>query len=84
MTDDALLGQRLDEYRIETLLGRGGMARIYRALDVRLTAPLTTTTVPAVTSADSLSATSESPKLPLRPSSYAVNPAATAVYIGLN
>lgn len=36
MTDDALLGQQLDEYRIETLLGRGGMARIYRALDVRL------------------------------------------------
>ncbi|MGD8627328.1 MAG: protein kinase, partial [Anaerolineae bacterium] len=33
---DSLLGQRLDEYRLEALLGRGGMARIYRGLDVRL------------------------------------------------
>ncbi len=34
-TDD-LIGRQLDEYRLEALLGRGGMARIYRALDVRL------------------------------------------------
>ena len=31
-----LIGQQLDEYRIEELLGKGGMARIYRGLDVRL------------------------------------------------
>ncbi len=34
--DDSLLGQQLDEYRLEKLLGRGGMARVYRALDTRL------------------------------------------------
>jgi hypothetical protein len=33
---DSLLGQQLDEYRLEALLGRGGMARVYRGLDVRL------------------------------------------------
>jgi serine/threonine protein kinase len=31
-----LIGQQLDEYRLEELLGKGGMARIYRGLDVRL------------------------------------------------
>ena len=36
MTDDSLLGQQLDEYRLEMLLGRGGMARVYRGLDRRL------------------------------------------------
>ncbi len=34
--DDSLLGRQLDEYRLDTLLGQGGMARIYRGLDVRL------------------------------------------------
>ena len=34
--NDPLVGQQLDEYRLEALLGRGGMARVYRALDVRL------------------------------------------------
>lgn len=33
---DSLYGKQLDEYRLEDLLGRGGMARVYRALDVRL------------------------------------------------
>lgn len=33
---DDLLGQQLDEYRLEALLGQGGMARIYRGYDVRL------------------------------------------------
>jgi serine/threonine protein kinase len=36
MTTDSLLGQHLDEYRLDALLGQGGMARVYRALDVRL------------------------------------------------
>ncbi|MCD4684599.1 MAG: serine/threonine protein kinase, partial [Anaerolineae bacterium] len=38
MTDeqDSLLGTTLDEYRIEALLGRGGMARVYRGRDTRL------------------------------------------------
>ncbi|HXV41818.1 MAG TPA: protein kinase [Anaerolineae bacterium] len=36
MLDDSLIGRRLDEYRLETLLGQGGMARVYRGLDVRL------------------------------------------------
>jgi serine/threonine protein kinase len=36
MTEDKLIGKRLGEYRIEALLGQGGMARIYRATDVRL------------------------------------------------
>lgn len=34
--NDELIGQQLDEYRLEDLLGRGGMARVYRAIDVRL------------------------------------------------
>ncbi|MBN1484984.1 MAG: protein kinase [Chloroflexia bacterium] len=33
---DSLIGQQLDEYRIDALLGQGGMARIYRGLDVQL------------------------------------------------
>ncbi len=33
---DSLLGVQLDEYRLDELLGQGGMARVYRALDVRL------------------------------------------------
>ena len=36
MSDDPLIGQQLDEYRIEALLGQGGMARVYRGLDTRL------------------------------------------------
>ncbi|HET7091314.1 MAG TPA: protein kinase, partial [Anaerolineae bacterium] len=36
MTTDSLLGKQLDEYRLEVLLGQGGMARVYRGLDVRL------------------------------------------------
>ncbi|MBN1311177.1 MAG: protein kinase [Anaerolineae bacterium] len=35
MTDD-LIGRQLDEYRVEALLGQGGMARVYRAIDVKL------------------------------------------------
>lgn len=36
MSEDTLIGKQLDEYRLEDLLGKGGMARVYRALDVRL------------------------------------------------
>ncbi len=36
MTEDYLIGKKLDEYQIEALLGRGGMARVYRAFDTRL------------------------------------------------
>lgn len=33
---DHLVGQLLDEYRIENPLGHGGMARVYRAFDTKL------------------------------------------------
>lgn len=36
MAKDALIGQQFDEYRLDKLLGRGGMARVYRGFDVRL------------------------------------------------
>lgn len=36
MATDDLIGQQLDEYRLDALLGRGGMARVYRGLDVHL------------------------------------------------
>ena len=34
--DETLLGMQLDEYRLEALLGSGGMARVYRARDTQL------------------------------------------------
>lgn len=33
---DSLIGKQLDEYRLEKLLGQGGMARVYRGLDLGL------------------------------------------------
>jgi serine/threonine protein kinase len=33
---DSLLGRTIDDYRLEKPLGQGGMAKVYRALDVRL------------------------------------------------
>jgi serine/threonine protein kinase len=36
MGADSLLGLNFDEYRIEKPLGAGGMAKVYRALDVKL------------------------------------------------
>ena len=36
MSEDRLIGEQLDEYRLEKLLGQGGMARVYRGLDVGL------------------------------------------------
>lgn len=34
--NDSLLNQQLDEYHLDTLLGQGGMARVYRGTDTRL------------------------------------------------
>ena len=36
MSTDALIGKQLGEYRLEAMLAQGGMARVYRAVDVRL------------------------------------------------
>ena len=36
MRPDSLLGMTFDEYRVEKPLGAGGMAKVYRALDVKL------------------------------------------------
>lgn len=36
MSEDNLIGRQLGEYSLETLLGQGGMARVYIAVDVRL------------------------------------------------
>lgn len=33
---DSILGQKLDEYLLENMLGQGNMARVYKALDTRL------------------------------------------------
>ncbi len=36
VADDSLLGLQLDEYRLDALLGQGGMAQVYYGWDVRL------------------------------------------------
>src|SRR5690606_2739071 len=36
MTRDSIVGRQLDEYRPLSLLGQGGMARVYLGVDVRL------------------------------------------------
>jgi serine/threonine protein kinase len=36
MSDDSLINQQLDEYRIVSLLGQGAMARVYLGLDTHL------------------------------------------------
>jgi eukaryotic-like serine/threonine-protein kinase len=35
MSDDSLLGAYLGEYQLESLLGQGGMARVYRGIDAQ-------------------------------------------------
>ncbi len=36
VSQDDFIGRQLDEYRLDVLLGQGGMARIYRGFDTRL------------------------------------------------
>ena len=55
MTDlnqDPLIGQQLDEYELLSLLGRGGMARVYRGRDVRLNRDVAIKVIDAVYQAD--------------------------------
>lgn len=43
---DALIGRRLGPYRIESLIGRGGMGVVYRGLDTRLRRPVAVKALP--------------------------------------
>ncbi len=40
MTDDPLIGKQLANYRLERILGRGGMAQVYYGTDVKLQRPV--------------------------------------------
>jgi len=40
MTDDPLIGRQLANFRLERVLGRGGMAQVYYGLDVKLQRPV--------------------------------------------
>ncbi|MEN9938693.1 MAG: hypothetical protein RLZZ387_5272 [Chloroflexota bacterium] len=40
MVDQQLIGQTIDSYTIEALIGRGGMSRVYRAFDRKLQRPV--------------------------------------------
>jgi serine/threonine protein kinase len=46
---DYLIGQRLANYRVERLLGRGGMASIYLGRDVKLDRPVAIKTIDVLT-----------------------------------
>ncbi|MCA9926749.1 MAG: protein kinase, partial [Anaerolineales bacterium] len=35
-----MIGQQIEQYRIETLLGKGGLGSVYRAQDINLTRPV--------------------------------------------
>jgi serine/threonine protein kinase len=39
MTDDPLIGRQLANFRLERVLGRGGMAQVYYGMDVKLQRP---------------------------------------------
>src|SRR5262249_19526704 len=47
-----LLGERLDEFWLESLLATGGMAEVYRALDLRLNRVVAVKVLPRVLAAD--------------------------------
>ncbi|MCB8926544.1 MAG: SUMF1/EgtB/PvdO family nonheme iron enzyme [Ardenticatenaceae bacterium] len=49
---DPLIGQQLDEYELLSLLGRGGMARVYQGRDVRLKRDVAIKVIDAVYRAD--------------------------------
>ena len=49
---DPLIGQQLDEYELISLLGRGGMARVYRGRDGRLKRDVAIKVIDAVHRAD--------------------------------
>ncbi|HSO11290.1 MAG TPA: protein kinase, partial [Anaerolineales bacterium] len=40
MTDDPLLGHQISNFRLERILGRGGMAQVYYGWDVKLERPV--------------------------------------------
>ena len=40
MTDDSLIGLQLANFRLERVLGRGGMAQVYYGWDVKLQRPV--------------------------------------------
>jgi serine/threonine protein kinase len=40
MTDDPLIGRQLSNFRLERVLGRGGMAQVYYGMDVKLQRPV--------------------------------------------
>jgi serine/threonine-protein kinase len=40
MTDDPLLGKQLDNFRLERVLGHGGMGQVYYGWDVKLQRPV--------------------------------------------
>ena len=40
ITDDPLIGRQLANFRIERVIGRGGMAQVYYGRDVKLQRPV--------------------------------------------